>query len=87
MQYGQHVDLAFQCDGIDDQIREADDGKLPCPIHLPGATQKRERPEHHRRLDDPADHPISRSAIVFGDLVSDRLKVVLRLRRKANPQA
>lgn len=87
MQHGQHIDLRLRRDPIDDQIWQPDHRELACVRHLPGTAQHRELPEHHRRLHNPGNYPVSGALIIPGDPVADRLQIVPRLRRENNDQA
>lgn len=87
MQHGQHIDLRFRRNRINNQIRQPDHRELARPRHLPRAPEHRELPEHHRGLHDPADHPLRRVLVIFGDPVADRDQIVARLRREVNVQA
>lgn len=87
MQHGQHVDIAFGRQRVNDQIGQAHHGKLPRALNLARPAEHRKRPEHHGSLDDPADDPLRRARIILRDPVADRLQVAARLRREVNVQA
>lgn len=87
MHHGQHINLAFRGDGIHDDIRQPDYGKLAGSLYLSGATEQRERSKHHCRLNDTGNGPLGRPFVTFPDPFPDRDHIIPGLRREINVQA
>jgi len=87
MQHGQNVDLFFRRNRIDDPVRQSRHHEHPRSSNITDMTKFRELPEHHRNLDNSADHSFSGALIVLRNPIADCDQIVPRFWCEVNPQA